>query len=158
MGIHYPYNVYCVPCHFTACYRPRTGPRSVRSGSTPGFPGPVRSSVQAPSLIRPSVQSGPVRSWTNLHTYHQQSLAKPPNQIGDLLAVIFKKLPFKGTELDLNGTESAENLKLPILLLTTTCLLFARLNLFKRALKQLKRCREEYILARVLTIGNHLEL
>jgi len=85
-------------------------------------------------------------------------LASLSNQIGDLLAVTHNKLQFKGTELDLNSTESAENLKLPILLLTTTCLLFARLNLFKRALKQLKRCREEYILARVFTIKNHLEL
>ena len=51
---------------------------------------------------------------------HQQSLARPPNQIGDLLA------------------ESVENLKLSILLIIATCLLFVRLSLFKRALKQLK--------------------
>jgi len=36
-------------------------------------------------------------------------------------------------------------------------LLLARLSLFKGALKQLKRRREEHILARVLTIENHLE-
>jgi len=50
----------------------------------------------------------------------------------------FQELQFKGTELDLNDTESAENLKLPILLTTATCLLFTQLSLFKRALKQLQ--------------------
>ena len=88
----------------------------------------------------------------------QAKLASLSNQIGDLLVVAHNKLQFKGTELDFNGTELAENLKLPILLPTATCLLFIRLNLFKRVLKQLKRSREEYILVRVLTIENHLEL
>uniref|UniRef100_A0A7C8ZXR6 Uncharacterized protein n=1 Tax=Opuntia streptacantha TaxID=393608 RepID=A0A7C8ZXR6_OPUST len=49
--------------------KPRTGPRSVRSGPVPGFPGPVRSriglrpvrsSVPISALIRSSVQAGPV--------------------------------------------------------------------------------------------------
>ena len=72
------------------------------------------------------------------------------------LAVTHKKLQFKGTELDLNGTELAENLKLPNLLPTAICpLLLHDLGYLKRALKQLKRCREEHILARVLTIENH---
>jgi len=55
----------------------------------------------------------------------KQSLPSPSDGIGDLLAIAHNKLQFKGTELDFNGTESAESLKLPILLLTTTCLLFA---------------------------------
>jgi len=38
------------------------------------------------------------------------------------LAVIHNKLQFKGTELEFNGTESAEDIKLPILILTATCL------------------------------------
>jgi len=66
-------------------------------------------------------------------------LASLPNQIGDLLVVIFKKLQFRYTELDINGTESSENLKLPNLLPTATWLIFTRLDLFKGALKQLKR-------------------
>ena len=53
-----------------------------------------------------------------------------------------KRLQFKGTEVDINGTESTKNQKLPNLLPTATWLIFARLGLFKGALKQLKRRRK----------------
>jgi len=47
------------------------------------------------------------------------------------LTVTHNKLQLKGTEVEFNGIESAEDMKLPILILTATCLSHGRLNLFK---------------------------
>jgi len=68
----------------------------------------------------------------------QASLASISNLIQNAFSRYSQKLQFKGTEIDLNGTESVENQKLSILSSTASCLLLAQLSLFKGALKQLK--------------------
>jgi len=59
------------------------------------------------------------------------------------LAVTHKKLQFKDTELDLNGIESAENLKLPIYFQRLLALTFARLRLFKESLEAVEKMQKK---------------
>jgi len=53
----------------------------------------------------------------------QASLASISNLIQNLFSRYSQQVQFKGTEAEFNGTESAEDMKLSILILTATCLL-----------------------------------
>ena len=89
----------------------------------------------------------------------QASLASVSKVIQNHFSRTHNRLQFKGTEAEFKGTESAEDMQLPILNPNGYLPVFpAPLSLYKEALKQLRSTRKEHTLARVLTIENYLEL